>query len=398
MTRFASLGGPIAAFSRFVCIVAVAWATATTVGVRAEASDDSTEPVIPTRGALLEKTRVKIQSVYSLIDDAEPEKALTRIEQLGTIIPDAERLYLQGRAHLLLGQHMKACTKFRAAIKSRGRHGEFYYWLGKAYQAGGAHALAITAFEKAELKGVESSELHEAWAVSLMETEDVLGEIRRESFELPAEAWHVPGGLSRDGALVHCVEPEKNVWVMAPRTSAIYHAQRATELDEKNGLAWLVAGEVWSKAGFHDVAALRFGRAEELLEKADLSRCHEQWAESLFAVADYDGFIEHIKKSAKAASGRHDIDLAEAFDRAATGHAIIGETDKQVTCLKFACELSPSIERNLRLADALMAIQRNEEATAKLRDALAMSPSRKQKRLIRQRLVRVTNVAIPGQR
>ena len=255
-----------------------------------------------------------------------------------------------------------------------------------------------SAFEKAALKGLETSTLHEAWAASLLETEDVLGEIRRTAFEMPAESWHVPGGLSRDGVLVHCVDPDRNEWVMAPRTSAIYHAQRATELDEESGTAWLVAGDVWARAGFHDVAALRYHRAADLLKEDALARCHQRWAECLFAVADYEGFVEHAKLSAKASASAGGVNLAEVYDRAAVGHALVGATDKQVTCLKFACELAPTVERKLKLADALFAMQRTDEASASLRDALSMNPTRAEKRLIRRRFVHVARAALPGQR
>lgn len=407
MNRSTSLGGRIAASSRSaITFVVASSAFLATSSLRAEPSqvedapvvEQSSDEAIITRGALLEKTRLKIQSVYDYIDAGEPAKAIARIEQLGSIIPDAERLYLHGRALLELGEHVKARTKFRGAIKRRPRCGEFYFWLGMSYQMTGSHALAASSFYKANLKGLDSSALHEAWATSLMATVDVLGDIKRKQFELPAEPWQVHGGIDRDGVLVTCVDPENNEWVIAPRDSALFHAQQAATLDERRGTAWLIAGEAWAKAGFHDVASLRFMRAVELLEGAELSRCHQLWAESLYAAADYDGFVEHAKKSVKTSPNGPGFDLAEAYDRAAAGHALIGETDKQVNCLKFAVELEPNVERQLKLADALLATERSDEATLRLRDAMAMNPSRAEKRQIKRRLVRVTQLTMPGRR
>ncbi len=401
MTRSTSLGGRIAADSRSAIAVVVAiWALSVTGSLRADSriSDEPVEEPVITRGALLERTRLKIQSVHDHINSGEPEKAMARIDQLGGIIPEAERLYLQGRAHLQLGAHLTARTKFREAIRRRPRCGEFYFWLGISYQSGGAHALAASTFAKANLKGLESSELHEAWAASLMETVDVLGDISRMRFELPAEEWQVHGGIFRDGVLVSCVRPDDNEWVISPRTSALYHAQQAAALDESRGSAWLIAGEAWARAGFHDVASLRFMRAVELLDGAELSKCHQLWAESLFSAADYDGFIDHAKKSIRNSPKDPRLDLAEAYDRAAAGHALIGETDKQINCLKFAVELRPSVERQLRLADALLATERSDEATVRLRDAMAMNPSRSEKRQIKRRLIRVTQLTTPGRR
>jgi len=410
-----SLGGRIAAVSRSAITVVVASSAfvatpylradtepsdakrAVDQPENAEAKDSGEDRVIP-RGDLLERTRRKIQSVYELLDANEPTKALGRIEQLGAIIPDAERLYLMGRARLAMGEFIEARTKFRGAIQRRPRCGEFYYWLGVSYQKTNSHALATSAFSKAGLKGLETSSLHEAWAVSLMETTDVLGDISRKRFEPPAEPWQVHGGIDRDGVLVSCVDPDANEWVIAPRNSALFHAQLATKLDESRGTAWLVAGEAWAKAGFHDIASMRFSRAIELLEGAELSRCHQLWAESLFVAADYDGFIDHAKKAVRTSAEGPGFNLADAYDRAAAGHALIGETDKQVNCLKFAVELDPTVERQLRLADALLVIERSEEATTRLRDALAMNPSRAEKRQIKRRLLMVTQLTSPDRR
>lgn len=415
-----SLGGRIAASSRSATVLAVvSSALLATPNLRADSTAhsskeeqiaratitkpdagverDGEDEILP-RGALLERTRRKIQSVYDLIDAGEPQKAVTRIEQLGAIIPDAERLYLYGRALLDMGDYMKARTKLRSAIRRRPRCGEFYYWLGISYQRTGSHALAASSFNKASLKGLETAALHEAWATSLMATVDVLGDISRKKFDLPAEPWQVHGAIDRDGVLVTCVDPETNEWVIAPRDSALFHAQQATALDTHRGTAWLVAGEAWAKAGFHDIAAMRFARAAGLLEGADLSKCHQLWAESLYAAADYDGFIEHAKQSIKTSPDGPGFDLADAYDRAATGHALIGETNKQVNCLKFAVELDPSVERQLKLADALLATERSDEASVRLQDALTMHPSRAEKREIKRRLVRVAQLTMPGRR
>lgn len=416
MTRSMSPGGRIAATSRSaIALVVASSALIATPCLRAETesqatsthrdaanpdavNDDASEETVIPRGALLEKTRKKIQSVYELLEAREPEKALARIEQLGAIIPDAERLYLMGRARLALGDIVEARTQFRSAIQRRPRCGEFYYWLGISYHQTNSHALAASAFNKAGLKGLDTSALHEAWAASLMETVDVLGKISRKRFELPAEPWQVHGAIDRDGVLVSCVEPEVNEWVIAPRDSALFHAQLATTLDEHRGTAWLVAGEAWARAGFHDIASMRFARAVELLDGADLSKCHQLWAESLFTAADYDGFIDHAKQCVKTSAEGPGFDLADAYDRAAAGHALIGETDKQVNCLKFAVELQPNVERQLKLADALLAMERSDEAQMRLRDAMAMNPSRAEKRQIKRRLIRVTQLSMPDRR
>lgn len=419
MIRSTSPGGRIAASTRSATVLAFAastllapgWLRAdtaqekgqvakniTTTEADAQSVNETDEKPIPTRGALLERTRRKIRSVYDLLNAGEPAKAIARIEELGSIIPDAERQYLHGRALMALGDHVRARSRFRSAIQRRPRCGEFYYWLGLSYQQTGSHALAASSFNKAHLKGLETSALHEAWAVSLMETADVLGDISRKQFDVPAEPWQVHGAIDRDGVLVSCVDPEKNEWVIAPRDSALFHAQQATALDEDRGTAWLVAGETWAKAGFPDIAAMRFGRAVKLLKGPELSKCHQLWAECLYAAADYDGFIDHAKLSIQTSSDGPGFDLAEAYDRAATGHALIGETDKQVNCLKFAVELDPSVERQLKLADALLATERSDEASVRLRDALAMNPSRAEKRQIKQRLVQVTQLSMPGRR
>ena len=348
------------------------------------------------RGALLEQARDKITRIYQDLEKNQPEQALLRIDELGPVLPDGERLVLQGRALLQLGNHRQARKRLVDAVKNRPQYGEYHYWLGIAYQAGSAHTLAIESFRQANLKGLDSADLHVAWANSLAATEDVLRGIRRERFAPEDATDYRPGTILRDGMLVDCVYPADHEWVIAPRASAIFHAEKASQVDPDHGRGWLTAGQVWARAGFHAVAVERFQSAAALVNGDDLAQCHHLWAESLYAMGEFDRYVEHAKQSVRAAQREPLLCLADAYDRAAKGHALLGQSVESINCLKFACELKPTVQRHLLLADALMQSARHDEAAVKLKAALKLDPTRKEKRLIRNRLMQTMQVSHAG--
>ncbi len=390
--------------SRTLCPV-LALATAVCTMAAPARADDSVTQDAPAlekratpsrRGALLERARSQIARVYDDLEQNQPQQALLRIDELGPLLPDGERLVLKGRALLQLGNARQARKHLIEAVQNRPQYGEYHYWLGMAYQAGSAHSLAIESFRQANLKGLESAELHVAWAQSLAATEDVLRGIRRERFEPEEAEGFQPGTILRDGMLVDCVYPDDHEWVMAPRASALFHAEKATQVDPEHGPAWLMAGQVWARAGFHAVAVERFQSAAALVGGDDVARCHHLWAESLYAMGDFEKFVEHAKQSVRASAREPALCLAEAYDRAAKGHAMLGRSVESINCLKFACELKPTVQRHLQLADALMQSARHDEATVKLKAALKLEPTRKEKRLIRSRLLQTMRLSHAG--
>jgi len=257
-----------------------------------------------------------------------------------------------------------------------------------------ASVLAAAQFEKASWNGLDTAELHYRWAESLAEAGEILGELIQGRLSSKEAANAKIGKFTRDGLVVGI--GEAGAIVVSPPNSALYQIERALALEPQDVRSLLLCAELWARTNNHAQAVEYFQKAGKRLDAsdkgaADAVRCHAGWAESLLAIGDLDGYLEHARAAADrdADKGAATDKLARAYARAAQEVALRGDAPRQIRYLTLSTELRPAVVNMLSLADALAATQQHAAAKRCLENALDHHPSVAQRSQIRRRLARL---------
>ena len=326
----------------------------------------------------------------------DAKRALELAESDTLRLSPAERFSIAGEAYFLLGDYPEARRKLEAALRQRPNNASDLYWLGRVQAAAGLPALAAARYEEAAWNGLDTADLHYRWALALKAGNELLGKITQYPPEKNAKEAPAPGTFTARGLVVGPV-PSRPGWiVVSPPSSAIYQVHRAIELDAGQGDALLLCGEIWAAVNRHEQAAAAFARAAEHVDAKDLAKCRQEWAASLLVLGDLDGYLEQTKLRLSAAGNVDSAELARSYDQAAREAARRGDLQRQIRYLTQAVELDEAgVDRLIGLADALMQVQRVEDAARYLRTALQHSPSRKQRKDIAERLQQATYLTSP---
>jgi len=345
-----------------------------------------------TRSAVSVLARINLALI-----DGDAKRALSLLNDRTLSISETRHLSIEGRAHLLLRHDALARRKLRSAVALRPDDAVCWYWLGRAYQAGGSAALAASSFDKAHWHGLQSAELFHHCAEALRDAGRVLGVLSQHHWPPSDTTTPKPGTFAFDGLLIEAVRGRPGWWVVASQDSALYQIHKALAIEPNRGDSLLLCGELWATAHHEDLAVDLFQKAANHLAGKSLARCHEQWAQSLFRLSDFDGFLKHTRTNMRLSGQIDNARLARCYDRAAREAGGLGDLQRQLRYLKAAADLEPSVDRMLRLADALFMAKQSPRTTAYLHKALAMRPTRKQRRRIKQYLLRTTLLASPAQ-
>ncbi len=374
-------------------VIGLMFALASAIGVGHVPSDQGVDSGTSRKSAT---ARRPIRDARTALAAGDARRALAMLDSTVPRLPPAERLSIEGRAHLLLGNHALARRKLKEAVHLRPKHPADLYWLGRAYAACGAPALAASRFQEANWNGLDTAELHYHWAVALKSLGKLLGTVSRRQWPGDAESPPTPGSFVSRGLVVGPA-PDRPGWVIVcPPNSALYQVHRALESDPQWGQALLSGAEVWAAADRHRQAISLFAKAARHLEGEDLqARCHDSWADSLLALGDLDGYLERARRRIRSSDNIDSAHLSQCYDRAAGQAAQRGDLRRQIRYLTFAVELEPAVHRLITLADALLQAQRSGDAHRYLQTALEQNPSRQQRRQILARLRGTTHLASP---
>jgi tetratricopeptide (TPR) repeat protein len=341
-------------------------------------------------------SRRPVRDARAALAAGDARRALAMLDSTVPRLSPAERLSVEGRAHLLLGNHALARRKLEEAVHLRPKHPADLYWLGRAYAACGAPALAASRFQEANWNGLDTAEVHYHWAVALESLGKLLGTLSRRQWPDDAEYPATPGSFIPGGLVVGPAPDRPGSVIVCPPNSALYQIHRALESEPHWGQALLSGGQIWAAANRHRQAVSLFVRAARYLEGEDLvARCHESWADSLLALGDLDGYLAQARQRIRLSDNIDSAHLARCYDRAARQAAQRGDLRRQIRYLTFAVELEPAVHRLITLADALLQAQRSGDAHRHLQTALEQNPSRQQRRQILSQLQRTTHLASP---
>lgn len=339
----------------------------------------------------------QVAAVQAALTAGDGRQALELLNQRTLVLPAEERSLLEGRAHLLLGAYDEARQQLESVVRAKPGETAGLYWLGRVYEADGAPGLAAGQYQQAYRNGLATAELHYHWAVALKAAGEVLGtvsrcgETGREQKEPPK-----PGQFACDGVVVGPVALKPGWVVVSPPESAIYQIHEALKLEPDRGDWMLLCAEIWAAAKRHEEATAMCAKAVVKLEKTeDLIRCHEDWAASLLAMGEFDGYLKHTTERMRIAGQVDSAELARCWASAAGLVAQRGDLQRQIRYLTMSVELDPDAGRLIELADALTAAQRVAEAGERLKKALEQNPTAEQQQEIHRRLAEAKYLAAP---
>ncbi|MBX3393829.1 MAG: hypothetical protein KF841_00535 [Phycisphaerae bacterium] len=336
-----------------------------------------------------------VSRAYEALDRGEADAAAAIISERGLSVSAVDRHTIEGRISFLKGRLSPARRSLQSAIKLDARRADNHYWLGRVYQSDGAHALAVSSFQRAYSLGLDSCDLHLNWARSLDASDVVLGEVRQERWNTEFTVTPSIGQFAFDGIVAQHVRGRPDVVIVAPQRSAIYQIHRAIAADPNRADAKCFAGALWAKLNQHRMSVELIESALRALKPTDRARGHEILATSSLALGRLDRYIEHTKEHMRLSGGIDTGRLAAAYDVAADEASARGQLKKQIGYLTFAAELDTTPQRLIRLADALLLAQRAEDAHRYLTDALEKRPSRAERAEINQRLARTSFLTAP---
>lgn len=337
-----------------------------------------------------------VDRAYEALDRGDADAAAAIISDRGLNLAAADRHAIEGRISFLRGRLSPARRSLQSAIKLNQRRADSHYWLGRVYQSDGAHALAVSSFQRAYTLGLDSCDLHLHWARSLNASDVVLGEVHQQAWNTEFTSIPQIGLFAFDGIVVQHVRGRSDVVIVAPHRSAIYQVHKAIAIDPTRADVKCFAGELWAKVNQHRTAVELIESAVQMLKPADRARSHELLAASSLALGRLDRYIEHTKQHMQLSGGVDAGRLAAAYDAAADEASARGLLKKQLGYLTFAAELDATLHRLIRLADALLLAQRAEDAHRYLTNALEIRPTRAERAEINQRLARTSFLTSPA--
>ncbi len=336
--------------------------------------------------------------ILATLDEGDGQRAMELLRSRSLEIPYESQALLEGRAYLLLGDLPQARRRLESAARNRLNDPLVLYWLGRVYEADGAAALAASHYQRAHWNGLATPDLHHHWASVLKASGQLLGDVvQRESPEGAAPP--NIGEFALGGVVVGPVRSKPRCVLVSPPESAVYQAHMALSLEPERGESLLLVAQVWAALKRHEEAAAMFAKAVERLQnKQDLARCHHEWAASLFAVGDLDGYLKHTTERMRVSGGVDSAELAGCYARAAQAAARRGDLQGQIRYLTLSVELKPEVDRLVELSDALRAGQRISEARDRLQHALDLKPSPAQRKVVQRRPVETEYLASPAQK
>ena len=249
-----------------------------------------------------------------------------------------------------------------------------HYQLGNIHLAENRYARAVIAYEAALRLGLESPVLHYKLASSYFNLRNYFGKVA-----VVTVAAGSPGTISGNWYLIERVPGDKDVFRVAPVSSAIYQIAKAIQ-DSDNPQV-----ELRMLRANTYLNARRYQRAYELYKelgqlvveqsKEDRALYHYYFADSAFGLARYDEYLSHLRKAIELDAETYDSALVDAYSVVAEKYNQAGELDRYIEYLKLAVRESPqTASLHLKLGNALEENKAYADAVQQWRMVLDLEP------------------------
>lgn len=319
--------------------------------------------------------------ILEAISRGDCSAAFAVLDAHGSELPDLERCTLEGRAEMCAQRWIAARTAFQKALKLDADNAETRFRLGQAHAALRSDLLAIEQFEKAAWLGMDTIDLNLDWARCALRS----GRPRGETKVVDVPAGGQVGDVVTAGIVIR-LGPRLGKAIVAERSSALYRARRALELDPQHVEAALLYGEAWRALGEWSMAADRFRHALTLVEPQQRAEVLDRLCDVLLELGEFDEYFVRLRERMQIGGGLERGKLAAAYEKAAQSVAERGELARQIRYLTFAVEIDATADRHIALADALALAGRGGDAVEHWQAALELSPTHSSRAVVEARI------------
>lgn len=325
-----------------------------------EASSDHVEA-----GQLLSEIHHAEQRWQEIVDVLEP---LLKFRH------DYPTYHMLGEATYNLDDFTKAAKYYQEAVRLNSDSALDHYQLGNIHLAKNRYARAVNSYESALRLGLESPVLHYKLASSYFNLRNYFGKV-----EVMTIAGGSQGTISDRYYLIEPVPGDKDVFRVAPATSAIYQIAKAIEGDET------VQVDIRMLKANTYLSARRYQRAYELYEelgklvkeqpKVDRALYHYYFAESALGMSKFDEYLAQLQKAIELDEQTYSSVLGNAYRVVAEKYNQLGKLDRYIQYMKLAVRENPqTASLHMKLGDALEESKAYNEAVQQWRMVLDLEP------------------------
>lgn len=265
---------------------------------------------------------------------------------------------------------------YREAIKLNPDSGPDHYQLGNIYLAANRFALAAQSYETALRLGLDSAVLHYKLASAYFNLRNYFGRISVATVK-EGES----GTISKNLYLIEQVPGKKDVFRVAPQTSAVFHIERAIEggLGERADTQMLLAN-IYLNARRYDRAYEMYQTLGDMVPEEDKALYAFYSAQSAFGVRKYDEYLQQLRDAIKLDSEAYSSALVDGYLQVAERYNQSGQLTKYIKHLAQAVNESPqTTSLHLKLANAYEESRQYEEAVQQWRLVLDLEPDHPQR-------------------
>ncbi len=308
-----------------------------------------------------------------LIDAGKYEAAIEQLQPPAVDADSADVQRLLAKAQAALGQTSDAKRHYKKAIELDDR-AETRVELGRLYASEQHYALAVEQFEQAAASGFDDPSLHADMGRAYLHLDDLFGHVRT----IDAEGAE-PGQIVNGWYLIEAVPDQPDRFLAAPRESAVYQLDLATQQNDDPRLL-LEYAALWLGSQRYQQAVEIYKRVESFLPRSDLSpeevaRFRSDFAEALYGADDLDGYLAQMQAIADGDPARSGIILADAYVKIADRHNQRGDLLGYLDYLKRATAERPDRpDLQFRLGIAYWEAGNAAQAARHWRMTLQMQP------------------------
>lgn len=319
-------------------------------------------------GAATEDVRLLHAEILSLQEDW--------INVIRVLSPIAGSTESYDICHLLADAYRRrnnlidASWYYEQAVRLRPAALEDLKQLASIHLKRGLPALAIRALESAIEQGHVTAQIHFELAQAYYAAGRVLGKPR---IEVLRDA--IAGTTYKQWYVFRAIPGQPDRYEVCASNCAIYHLQRAFELNLEDPAGYLLNADIWFKAQRFEQARDIYEAIEELVPRQQLGAYHFRYGMTLLALGDPQGLETHLQQALQLDPASISPKALEAYVKIADFYCLRGNLERTITYLKRASAEAPrSAELRYRLANALMEADRPAEARVHYLATLQLEP------------------------
>lgn len=299
------------------------------------------------------------------------KEVIALLEPLLKYRHDYPTYHMLAEAKYNLGDYDAARKYFEEAIKLNPQSSADHYQLGNIYLARNFFALAAESYQRALALGLNSPVLHYKLGSAYFNLRNYFGSISVATVKAGAA-----GTINGDWYLIEPVPGKKDVFRVAPASSAIYQVAKAMAdgIEDRPDIHFLRAN-IYLNAGRFQQAKEMYAKIEKIIPKADQALFYYYYAQSAFGTGAYEEYLSLLGKAIELDKTTYQPTLVDAYLKVAEQYNQAGQLDKYIQYLISAVAESPqTASLHYKLGNAYEEAGKYDQAIVQWKMVLDLEP------------------------